>query len=75
MIDAISTYINGAELDPVSILDMDAYEDTDLNWRVRRGYGALIAAYGAHCPLALNTQVTLIDHSASASASRPRRAR
>jgi monoamine oxidase len=29
---------------------------------VRRGYGALIAAYGAPCPVALNTLVTLIDH-------------
>jgi monoamine oxidase len=64
MIDAISTYINGAELDRVSILDMDAYEDTNFNWRVRRGYGALIAAYGASCPIALNCAVTLIDHSA-----------
>jgi monoamine oxidase len=64
MIDAISTYINGAELDRVSLLDMEAYEDTNLNWRVRRGYGALIAAYGASCPLALNCAVTLIDHSA-----------
>jgi monoamine oxidase len=64
MIDAISTYINGSELDRVSILDMDAYEDTEINWRVRRGYGALIAAYGALCPLALNCSVTLIDHSA-----------
>jgi monoamine oxidase len=63
MIDAISTYINGAELDTVSILDMDAYEDTNINWRVRRGYGALMSAYGAPCPLALNTQVKLIDHS------------
>jgi monoamine oxidase len=63
MIDAISTYINGAELDRVSISDMDAYEDTEINWRVRRGFGALMAAYGAPCPLALNTQVTLIDHS------------
>jgi monoamine oxidase len=63
MIDAISTYINGCELDRVSILDMDAYEDTDINWRVRRGYGALIAAYGATCPLALNCEVRLIDHS------------
>ena len=63
MIDAISTYINGCELDQVSILDMDAYEDTDINWRVRRGYGALVAAYGASCPLALDCVVTLIDHS------------
>jgi monoamine oxidase len=63
MIDAISTYVNGAELDRVSILDMDAYQDSEINWRIRRGYGALMAAYGAPCPLALNTQVTLIDHS------------
>jgi monoamine oxidase len=63
MIDAISTYVNGSELDSVSILDMDAYEDTEINWRLRRGYGALMAAYGASCPLALDTQVTLIDHS------------
>jgi monoamine oxidase len=63
MIDALSTYINGCELDSVSILDMDAYEDTEINWRVRRGYGALISAYGAPCPLAFNCKVTLIDHS------------
>jgi monoamine oxidase len=63
MIDAISTYVNGCELDRVSIHDMVAYEDTGINWRVRRGYGALMAAYGALCPLAPNTQVTLIDHS------------
>jgi monoamine oxidase len=63
MIDAISTYVNGCELDQVSILDMDAYEDTNVNWRVRRGYGALMAAYGASLPLALNCSVTLIDHS------------
>jgi monoamine oxidase len=63
MIDAISTYVNGCEFDAVSILDMDAYEDTGINWRIRRGYGALMAAYGAPCPLAFNTQVTLIDRS------------
>jgi monoamine oxidase len=63
MIDAISTYINGAELNRVSIFDMDAYEDTEINWRVRRGYGALMTAYAAPCQLALNTQVTLIEHS------------
>jgi monoamine oxidase len=63
MIDAISTYINGAETDRVSILDFDAYEDTNLNWRVRRGYGALMAAYGASLPIKFNCAVTLIDHS------------
>ncbi len=63
MIDAISTYVNGCELNQVSISDMEAYEDTEINWRVRRGYGALMAAYGASCPLALNAQVTCVDHS------------
>ncbi len=63
MIDAISTYVNGCELDRVSILDMDAYEDTEINWRVRRGYGALMTAYAAPIPLALNCNVTLVDHS------------
>jgi monoamine oxidase len=63
MIDAISTYVNGCELDRVSVLDMDAYEDTGINWRVRRGFGALMAAYGAPCPLAFNCNVTRIDHS------------
>ncbi len=63
MIDAISTYINGCELTEMSLLDWDAYEDSNVNWRARRGYGALIAAYGALCPVALNCNVTLIDHS------------
>lgn len=63
MIDAISTYINGCELDQVSILDLDAYEDTEFNWRVRRGYGTLVGAYGADVPIALNCAVKLIDHS------------
>jgi monoamine oxidase len=63
MIDAVSTYINGVTLDRVSLHDMDAYEDTEINWRLPRGYGALISAYGAPCPVALNAQVTRIDHS------------
>jgi monoamine oxidase len=63
MIDAVSSYINGCETDRLSILDFDAYEDTNINWRVRRGYGALMAAYGAALPLVFNCEVTLIDHS------------
>jgi monoamine oxidase len=62
MIDAISTYINGVELDRVSLHDMDAYEDTEVNWRLPSGYGALISAYGAPAPVSLNTQVMRIDH-------------
>ena len=64
MIDAISTYVNGCELERVSTLDSFRYEDTGINWRARRGYGALIAGYGAALPLLLNCNVTAIDHSA-----------
>jgi monoamine oxidase len=63
MIDAISTYINGAELDRVSLHDLHAYEDTEVNWRVREGYGALVRAYAAPLPVTLSTVVTRIDHS------------
>jgi monoamine oxidase len=63
MINAVSTYVNGAELDRVSIHDVEAYRDTGINWRVREGYGTLVAAYGAPCPVALNCVVQLIDHS------------
>ncbi|UFZ02047.1 FAD-dependent oxidoreductase [Bradyrhizobium ontarionense] len=63
MIDAICSYLNGCELDQMSLLDFEAYEDTELNWRVRSGYGTLVAAYGAGLPVALNCSVTLIDHS------------
>jgi monoamine oxidase len=63
MIDAISTYINGCELKDMSTLDWDAYEDSNFNWRIRRGYGALVAANGADCPVALNCNVTLIENS------------
>ncbi|MGP9814120.1 flavin monoamine oxidase family protein [Rhodopseudomonas sp. NSM] len=62
MIDAVSTYVNGAELDRISIHDVEAYRDTGVNWRIRAGYGALIAAYGAPCPVALHCAVSVIDH-------------
>jgi monoamine oxidase len=65
MINAISSYINGAELDRVSAVDLNSYEDTEENWRIQRGYGTMIAAYGSLCPISLNTKVTLIDHSSA----------
>src|SRR3954463_3963886 len=43
LIDAVSTYVSGAELSRLSVHDTESYLDTDLNWRMRRGYGALIA--------------------------------
>lgn len=63
MLDAFSAYYNGDEFDQISTLDYDAYQDTEINWRTPRGYGALVAAYGAAAPVSLSTPVTRIDHS------------
>ena len=44
--DAISGALNGARFGSVSTIDYDAYRDTGVNWRVREGYGRLIARLG-----------------------------
>jgi monoamine oxidase len=63
LIDAISTYINGAELDRVSVLDGENYDDAEVDWRIVEGYGTLIARLGAELPVQFNTPVAQIDHS------------
>ena len=60
-LDAVSTYYNGAPLDRVSVLDFDAYTDTEVNWRAVGGYGALIAKAAAGLPVRLGCPVTRID--------------
>jgi monoamine oxidase len=65
LIDAVSSYFNGAEFDQVSVLDYAAYVDTETNWRVRGGYGAGIAALTAAFNPVLGCAVTHIDHGAS----------
>jgi monoamine oxidase len=64
LINAIGTFISGAELDRVSIADIVRYGDSEVNWRVADGYGVTITAHGADLPLMLECPVTLIDHSA-----------
>ncbi len=62
MLQAISTYVNGVELDQASIGDYAAYDDSDVNWRVSEGYGATISAHARGLPLVLDCVVKLIDH-------------
>jgi monoamine oxidase len=63
LLDAMGTYISGAELERVSLKDLDNYHATDINWRVVEGYGTLIAAYGANVPAMLDCPVGGVDHS------------
>lgn len=63
-IDALSSFINGTELDGLSVADVLAYEDasSDANWRIKDGYGAFIAGMGAGVPVAFETTVKSISH-------------
>ncbi|MGZ9080773.1 MAG: flavin monoamine oxidase family protein [Rhodoplanes sp.] len=64
LIDAVSTYVSGAELDRVSSRDLNRYNDSGVNWRVVEGYGAAIATHGSDLPVVLGCPVRLIDHRA-----------
>src|SRR6185503_17054095 len=65
LLNAISTYANGVELDRLSVHDFERYHDSGVNWRVAEGYGALIAAFGEGLDVALGCPVIAIDHSAA----------
>jgi monoamine oxidase len=62
LLNAVSSYVNGVELNLISVQDSNRYADTGVNWRVTEGYGTLIAAQTAGLPIRLNCPVTLIDH-------------
>ena len=62
LLNAVSSYVNGVELNLVSVQDSNRYADTGVNWRVAEGYGTVIAAQAAGLPIRLNCPVMLIDH-------------
>ena len=57
LIDAVSTYYSGAELDLVSARDLARYEDTGVNWRAVEGYGGVVARHGADLRVELDCKV------------------
>jgi monoamine oxidase len=62
LLDATSSWGNGAELDRVSVKDYVRYEDSGLNWRLREGYGRLFETLAEGRPVTLETAVSRIDH-------------
>jgi monoamine oxidase len=62
LLDATSTWANGAELDRVSVQDYVRYEDSGTNWRLGEGYGRLFEKLAEGLPVALETPVARIDH-------------
>jgi monoamine oxidase len=62
LLDAFSSYYNGAEFDRVSILDYAAYEDSGVNWRVAEGYGTAIASFADLGRVITDCPVTTLHH-------------
>ncbi len=63
-IDGVSSFINGTELDTLSVADFVTYEDaaSQTNWRLPNGYGAFIVGLADGLPQALETVVSSITH-------------
>jgi monoamine oxidase len=62
LLDAFSSFYNGAEFDQVSVLDYAAYDDSGVNWRVREGYGAAIAHFADLSRVVTGCAVSTIHH-------------
>jgi len=62
LIEAMSTYVNGTETDRLSLLDFAAYEDTEINYRVPQGYGALILHLARDLPVRHGVIARRVDH-------------
>ncbi|MFG1479971.1 FAD-dependent oxidoreductase [Xanthobacter sp. V4C-4] len=54
--------MSAAPPERISTLDYSLYHDTDDNWPVLDGYGALILAHGRDVPVTLDCPVTRVDH-------------
>lgn len=63
LIDAVSTYVNGTELDRLSVTDFVNYQDTEINFRVVEGYGALFTRLAAEEMVAYDCAAQLVDGS------------
>ncbi len=62
LLNAVSTYMSGSALDDISVFDFAAYADSEINWRVREGFGTAITTFGGDLPVALDSAVSEIDH-------------
>jgi monoamine oxidase len=63
LLRSVVSYISGADAEQLSVRDFENYDDTEVNWRVEDGYGAVIAAYAAGLPAIMGCAVTRIEHS------------
>lgn len=62
LLDATSTWGNGAELDCIGIEDNVRYEDSGINWRLHQGYGRLFERLAQGLPIMPGAAVTRVAH-------------
>jgi monoamine oxidase len=61
VLDYWTTIGCAADSDQVSVMDTFHYNDTDENWPLKEGFGALISRFGADVPVTLNCAVQRIE--------------
>jgi monoamine oxidase len=62
LLEATSSWANGAELDQVSVKDYVRYEDSETNWRLGEGYGSLFKALAEGLPVVCEAAVSRVNH-------------
>jgi monoamine oxidase len=62
LLEATSSWANGAELGRVSIKDYVRYEDSGTNWRLGEGYGSLFRALADGLGVVREAAVSRVDH-------------
>lgn len=63
LLNALSTFSNGVELDRLSVKDVFAYSDSGINHRVVQGMGRLMQRLAEDLPIRTGCPVSHIDHS------------
>ncbi len=61
VLDFYDTLNTSSDVDQISIGDLVSYNDTEENWPVVDGYGALVSQWGAAVPVSLNTAATCVQ--------------
>jgi monoamine oxidase len=60
VLDFYDTLNTSSDVDQISIGDLVSYNDTEENWPVVDGYGALVSRWAATVPVSLNTAATSV---------------
>lgn len=62
MFDAVMGWVMSVDGDEVSSVDYARYQDSEVNWAVKRGLGALVGHAARELQIQLSTPVQTIDH-------------